>query len=368
MDIRALLYVPETRPGMFEMQREGGADVGVSLYCRKVLIKSKADNIVPQWMRFVKGVVDSEDIPLNLSRELLQDSAQIRKLRGVITSKFLRFIQERAKKEPESFAEFYKDYALFFKEGILSSNDQSEKEELAKVLRFESSTQPAGSLVSLSDYCGRMKAGQRDIYYLSAPSRQLAESSPYFEALKRKEVEILFCYESYDELVLMQLQQFDRKTMTSVEKEMRKDDVNEDEAESVGADSLNKEQQAELTSWILGQLGGKAAKVKVTSKLTSHPCVITVEEMAAARHFVKTQGSNFTEEQRFNILQPQLELNPNHKIVRKLFELRNSNIKLANLVTEQLFANAMVSAGLVEDPRTILTSINELLAEALEKH
>ena len=296
MDIRALFYVPESRPGLFETNREGG-DSGVALYCRKILIKSKAENIVPKWMRFVKGVVDSEDIPLNLSRELLQDSAQIRKLRTIVSNKFLRFMEERARKERKSFLEFYKDYSFFLKEGIITSTEQYEKEEISKLLRFESSKTAEGELISLPEYCGRMNAGQREIYYLAAPSRQLAESSPYYEALKKKDVEILFCYESYDELVLMQLQQFDKKKMTSVEKEMRQDTDSAPSEESV-KNSLSDDKAGDLTTWIQGTLGAKAAKVKVTHKLASHPCVITVEEMAAARHFIKTQGANFNEEQR----------------------------------------------------------------------
>ena len=365
MDIRALLYVPENRPGMFETSREG--DVGVALYCRKVLIKNKTENIVPKWMRFVKGVVDSEDIPLNLSRELLQDSAQIRKLRTVITNKFLRFLGDKAKKETRSYMEFYKDYGFFFKEGIITSNDQYEKEEIAKLLRFESSAEEPDKLISIMDYCNRMRPGQRDIYYLAAPSRQLAESSPYYEALKKKDLEILFCYESYDELVLMQLQQFDKKKMKSVEKEMR-EDISTDTADEEAKDGLDSKARSELTDWMKTQLGTKTPNVKITKKLESHPCVITVEEMAAARHFIKTQGANFTEEQRFNILQPQFEINPSHPIIKKINDLRSSNPKLAILVTEQLFANAMVAAGLVDDPRTILRSMNDLLQEALEKH
>jgi TNF receptor-associated protein 1 len=125
---------------------------------------------------------------------------------------------------------------------------------------------------------------------------------------------------------------------------------------------------AELTDWIKSQLGTKAAKVKTTRKLESHPCVVTVEEMASARHFIKTQGANFSEEQRYNILQPQFEVNAAHNIIKKVNSLRTSNPKLASLVAEQLFANAMVSAGLVEDPRTILKSMNEMLEAALEKH
>ena len=364
MDIRALLYVPESRPGLFETSREG--DAGVALYCRKVLIKSKTENIVPKWMRFVKGVVDSEDIPLNLSREILQDSSQIRKLRTVITNKFLRFLGDRAKKDSRSYGEFYKDYGFFLKEGIITGTEQYEKEEIAKLLMFESSTEE-GKLVSIPEYCSRMRAGQRDIYYLAAPSRQLAESSPYYEAMKKKDVEILFCYESYDELVLMQLQQFDNKRLKSAEKEMREDPKDDQQTED-GKDSLDNSASDSLSDWMKTQLGTKAAKVKVTKRLESHPCVITIEEMAAGRHFIKTQGANFTEEQRYNILQPQLEINPSHEIIKKLATLRTSNPKLASLITEQLFANAMVSAGLVEDPRTILRSMNDLLTEALSKH
>merc|ERR1719430_283370 len=363
MDIRALLYFPESRPGMFETSRDGEA--GVALYCRKVMIKSKADNLLPKWLRFAKGVVDSEDIPLNLSRELLQDSSLIRKLRQVLTNRMLRYLQERMRKERKSYMEFYKDYSFFLKEGIVTSTDQYEKEEIARLLQFECSSLPAGETVSIPEYCDKMKAGQREILYLSAPSRQLAENSPYYENLKKTGTEVLFCYEPYDELVLMQLQQFDKKTVVSVEKEMRAGPAEE---AVVTEETLELKEQTELTDWVKVTLGPKAAKVKTTSKLELHPCVITVEEMAAARHFIKTQGANFSEEQRFTILQPQFEINPAHPIVKKLNSLRETNAPLAILVTEQLFANAMVSAGLVEDPRTMLKSMNDLLEQALEKH
>lgn len=362
MDIRALLYFPENKPGMFETSREGEA--GVALYCRKVMIKSKADNLLPKWLRFVKGVVDSEDIPLNLSRELLQDSSLIRKLRQVLTNRVLRYLQERSRKEIKSYMDFYKDYSFFLKEGIVTSNEQYEKEEIAKLLRFECSSLPSGETISIPEYADKMKAGQRDIFYLTAPSRQLAENSPYFESLKKSGTEVLFCYEPYDELVLMQLQQFDKKNVTSVEKEMRT--VGEETV--VTDETLVLKDQTDLTDWVKVTLGQKAAKIKTTSKLESHPCVVTVEEMAAARHFIKTQGANFSEEQRYTILAPQFEMNPAHPIIKKLNELRSSNPQLAILVTEQLFANSMVSAGLVDDPRTMLKSMNELLEQALEKH
>jgi len=360
MDIRALLYIPESRPGMFETSRD--AEVGVSLYCRKVLIKSRAENLLPKWLRFIKGVVDSEDIPLNLSRELLQDSSLIRKLRTVLTNRILRYLQERSRKEHNSFMEFYKDYSFFLKEGIVTSTEKLEKEEIGKLLRFECSSLPSGETLSLPEYCHQMKAGQRDIFYLSAPSRQLAESSPYYESLRKRNLDVLFCYESYDELVLMQMQEFDKKKLTSVEKEMRQD--SDEIVDTEG--SMPVGDQSELSDWMKLTLGQKVAKVRTTGKLETHPCAVTVEEMAAARHFIKTQGQNFSEEQRYTILQPQFEINPSHPLIKKIAELKQNNPQLAMALTEQLFGNAMVSAGLVEDPRSMLSNINNLIEMLLD--
>uniref|UniRef100_A0A1B0D5R4 Heat shock protein 75 kDa, mitochondrial n=1 Tax=Phlebotomus papatasi TaxID=29031 RepID=A0A1B0D5R4_PHLPP len=327
LSIRALLYFPEGKPGLFDLSRDG--DVGVALYTRKILIQSKTDNLLPKWLRFVKGVVDSEDIPLNLSRELLQNSSLIRKLRNVLTNRVLRFLQERAQKEPEEYKKFYQDYGLFLKEGIVTSEDHKDKEEIARLLT--------------------------------------ARSSPYYEGLKKRQVEVLFCYEPYDELVLMQLGMFMGCNVVSVEKEMRLDKA-ATEATDLGEGSLLRTQADELISWIREKLAGKVANVKLTSRLDAHPCVITVEEMAAARHFIRTQSHQLNEENRFALLQPQLEINPRHEIVKKLHKLKDSDPELAALLIEQLFANAMVGAGLAEDPRLLLVRMNDLLARALEKH
>jgi len=365
LSVQALLFFPESKPGLFEMSHE--MDMGVSLYTRRVLIKSKADNILPKWLRFVKGVVDSEDIPLNLSRELLQNSPLIRKLRTVITNRVLRFLQDKAVKDKESFDKFYKDYNIFLKEGIATTTDQLEKEEIAKLLRFESSSQPAGTVTSLPEYCSRLKTSQRDIYYLCAPSRTLAESSPYLEALRRKDVEVLFCYEGHDELVLMQLRSFDKFQLTSVEKEMRHDKEAEDLTD-LGPDSLSRSEIDNLTKWIETTLKPRVFGVKVNKRLESHPCVVTVEEMAAARHFLRTQAHQMEEEMRYSLLQPRLEINPKHPVIKKLSALSTTNPELAELVAKQLFSNAMVGAGLILDPRTVLSNMNQLLTLALQKH
>ncbi|XP_057375330.1 heat shock protein 75 kDa, mitochondrial-like [Daphnia carinata] len=366
LNVRALIYFPEGKPGLFEMSRE--SDAGLALYCRRVLIKNKAENLLPKWLRFCKGVVDSEDIPLNLSRELLQEGALIRKLRTVLTNRILRFLHDKSQKAKDEYERFYRDYGIFLKEGILSSNEQLEKEEISKLLRYESSQLAPGEKVSIAEYCNRMRPGQRDIYYLAAPSRELAESSAYFEALKKRDVEVLFCFEPYDELVLLQLREFDRKHLTSVEKEMRQESAADQSTDSeTGTTGLDSKATEDLITWLSATLSGRAAKVKVTRKLESHPCVVTVEEMGAARHFVRTQSQSVPEEQRYKLLQPQLEINPKHPIITKMHKLKDENPGLATLLANQLFANAMVSAGLLDDARPVVANMNELLTLALEK-
>ncbi|KAK6168388.1 hypothetical protein SNE40_020933 [Patella caerulea] len=334
LNIRALFYVPEYKPTMFDLSRE--IESSVTLYSRKVMITPNANTILPKWLRFVKGVVDSEDIPLNLSRELLQDSALIRKLRLVLTNRIIKFFIDQAKKDNEKYMKFYEDYGLFFREGIVTTTEQDQREEISKLLRFESSNLPEGERTSLQEYASRMKAGARNIYFLSAPSRHLAETSPYFEALKKKDVEVLFLYEAYDELVLMNLGQFDKKNMRSVENELADDKDDTNAVDSNDKESLVQTEADSLTDWLLSVLTNKVNKIKVTKRLVNHPCIITVQEMGSARHFLRTTLADKSQEERSRLLQPTLEINPSHPLVKKLFEIKTSNPQLATLVAEQV--------------------------------
>lgn len=184
----------------------GRLEPGVSLYSRKVLIQGKAKGLLPDWLRFVKGVVDSEDIPLNLSREHMQDSSLITKLNSVLTKRILKFLEEESKKDPEAYQKWWAEFGNFLKEGLCT--DFKWKAEIGKCLRFESSETEAGKLTSLEDYVARMKEGQREIYYLCAPSRQLAESSPYYESFKAKGWEVFFMYAALDDFVMTNLGEY----------------------------------------------------------------------------------------------------------------------------------------------------------------
>ena len=166
LNIRSLFYIPTSMPELYGF---GRMEPGVSLYSRKVLIQAKAEKVLPDWLRFVRGVVDSEDIPLNLSRELLQDSALIKKLSKVLASKLVRFFQDQMKRDRVKYEKFFKEFGMFFREGVVIGETQEEREDVAKLLRFESSSEKAGTQKTLEQYVKDMKPGQKNIFYLCAP-------------------------------------------------------------------------------------------------------------------------------------------------------------------------------------------------------
>uniref|UniRef100_A0AAQ5YHH4 Heat shock protein 75 kDa, mitochondrial n=1 Tax=Amphiprion ocellaris TaxID=80972 RepID=A0AAQ5YHH4_AMPOC len=368
LNIRSIFYVPDAKPSMFDVSREMGSSV--ALYSRKVLIQTKATDILPKWLRFLRGVVDSEDIPLNLSRELLQESALIRKLRDVLQQRVIRFLLDQSKKEPEKYNKFFEDYGLFMREGIVTTQEQDVKEDIAKLLRFESSALPAGQQTNLMEYGSRMKAGTRNIYYLCAPNRHLAEHSPYYEAMKQKDMEVLFCYEQFDELTLLHLREFDKKKLISVETDIVVDHYKEEKFEDSkpASERLSQEEADDLMSWMKTSLGPRVTNIKLTPRLDTHPAMITVLEMGAARHFLRTQQLARTAEERAQILQPTLEINAGHDLIKKLHQLKDSDSELAGLLLEQIYDNAMIAAGLNDDPRPMISRLNDLLTKALEKH
>ncbi|XP_010212849.1 PREDICTED: heat shock protein 75 kDa, mitochondrial, partial [Tinamus guttatus] len=367
LNIRSIFYVPDQKPSVFDISREQAS--GIALYSRKILIQTKAADILPKWLRFLRGVVDSEDIPLNLSRELLQESALIRKLRDVLQKRLIKFFIDQCKKDPEKYAKFFEEYGLFMREGIVTVAEQDVKEDIAKLLRYESSSLPAGQLTSLPEYAARMKAGTRNIYYLCVPNRQLAERSPYFEAMKKKDMEVLFCYEQFDELTLLHLREFEKKKLISVETDIVVDHYKEEKFEESRPDAerLTEKEAEDLMAWMRNALGSRITGVKVTTRLDTHPAMITVLEMGAARHFLRMQQLAKTQEERAQILQPTLEINTGHALIKKLNELKDSQPDLAQLLLDQIYENAMIAAGLNDDPRPMVNRLNELLTKILEK-
>ena len=312
--------------------------------------------------------MDSEDIPLNLSRELLQDSNLIKKMRNILTHRILRFLNEQSKEDEAKFMEFYKDYNLYFKEAIVRTVDQTEKEEIASLLRFETNKTEPGVLTSLNDYIKRMKPDQKNIFFFAAPSRELAINSPYFEVIKQKDYEILFLFEPYDEMVILQLNQFHKKNLTGIEQETQAEKNKDDLIIEGDKRSLSNSEAQELKDWLKKSLGAKIKNVKINTKLDTHPCVITTENMGVVRHMIK---SNYFQREKiqdfFSMVNLTMEINPKNGLIKSLHSLQKTNPDLAKDISEQLLDNSLVSAGLIEDPRLVLSNLNKLLEKAFSK-
>ncbi|MDB6130848.1 MAG: molecular chaperone HtpG [Verrucomicrobiales bacterium] len=355
LSIQAVLFVPKHNVEAMGMSR---SESEVNLYCRKILIQPKAKNLFPEWLRFLKGVVDSEDLPLNISRETMQDSSLLQKLNKVLTTRFLKFLEEKAEKEADSYKTFFAEYGRFIKEGI--ATDFTHKEALGKLLRFETSLLGKGELTSLADYVKRMGSEQKEIYYILAPNREAAESSPYYEGFASRKSEVLFLFDPWDEFVMDHLREFDGKPLQSAEKATI-------QVESSGTqESLTKEEGEALSKWAKEILKDDVNEVKPSERLVDSPAIVidsdkfmtsTMKKMMKA---MKKDGPGLPESKY------DLELNLKHPIISKLNKMRSTDEKLAEEVVRQVLDGARVAAGVMEDPRLMLKRLNSLLERVLE--
>jgi molecular chaperone HtpG len=351
--IQALLFVPQRN---FESLGMGRIDSEVNLYCRKVLIQAKAKGLFPEWLRFLKGVVDSEDLPLNISRETMQDTSLMQKLNKVLTSRFLKFLDEQSEKEADAYEKFYTEYQRFLKEGVVT--DFHHREPLGKLLRYESSTTEKGRLTSLADYVKRMSSEQKEIYCLLAPNRAAAESSPYFEVFRERKFEVLFLYDPWDEFVMEHVHEFDGKPLKLAEKAELNLSTKTDGA-------LSEDTAKELAKWLKETLGEKVGEVRVSQRLVESPAVVVDADKfmtASMRRILKAA------KQEAEVAVPtkhDLEINPAHPIMSRLDAMRQKDIALAASVAEQILDNARVAAGILEDPRTMLNRLNQLIEKVL---
>jgi len=346
VSIKALLYVPGSH---MERMGMGQQDPGVSLYSRKVLIQPKSAAILPEWLRFLKGIVDSEDIPLNISRETMQDSSLIRKLNRALTTRIIKWLGDEAKKDPLKHQEFFSEFGTFLKEGICM--DATHRHSLVPLLRYESSK--ADGVTTFEDYISRMPEDQEEIFYLPAPNRALAEMSPYYETFNAKGTEVFFVYQTIDPFVLDNIRVFKDKKVVNIEQSIG----------STAEDSKPQQDWAvEFCSWLKGQLGDRVIEVKPSNRLVNSPCVLVNHDTAAYRHMMKL---NSMDSQMFGTKE-ELEVNLDHKIIKQLNNIRENKPELAAMVAEQVYDNALVAAGILEDPRSMLSRLNGLLESAMD--
>jgi TNF receptor-associated protein 1 len=367
LDVKALFFIPSFHSEKFGMER---MEPGVSLYSRKVLIESKSKDILPEWLRFIKGIVDSEDLPLAISREKPQDSALIAKLRKTLTRKFIAHLTKMAKKDrPKFLDEFYREYSFFLKEGICQEYEF--QEHLAKLLFFETSRSTDADMVSFDEYVGRMRPEQKEIYYLMAPSREAAINSPYLETFEKAGVEVLFLFSTIDDFVMANLELYEGRKLVSVEKSdidlkdlMDADADKADEGEEIfTADKeLSATEQVEFCNWFKTELGSKKiSSCTVTARLSSSPAIVTDSESGAMRRMMRLVDTSEGSRDSVPLPKQHVEINPKHPVIVGIHDLITKEPTLARVLAEQVYDNCLVAAGLLDDSRSMLPRLNDIL-------
>lgn len=361
--IRALVYVPKEN---FEVLGMGRMPPGVNLYCQKVLIDQHSENILPEWLRFLKGVVDSEDLPLNISRQSLQDNALVVKLRKVLTKRVIKFLAEEAERNADTYREFWKAFGIFIKEGVTA--DYEHRTELAKLLRFESSTSESGTMISLDEYVSRMQENQDAIYFINGPNRAAIEYGPYVEMFKKRGVEIFYTLEPIDDFVLNHLGEYNGKKLVSADRA----DLNLPEGtKPVDAPKTTDQGEAlaelvadSLCRWMKEVLGDRIQEIKPSSRLVDSPAMIVNVDgfmTSSMERILKASGQH----EAFGMgSKKDMEINTTSQLIKRLAALREKDADFAKDLVEQLYDNAMIQAGLLVDPMVMVRRNYRILERA----
>lgn len=348
LEYRALLFIPKTA-GM-ELMMPGNRH-GLSLYVRNVFIGDEIEELIPGWLRFLKGVVDSSDLPLNVSREMLQDDAVIRKIRGDITNRVLKALAEMAKDKPEDYETFTAALGDFVKEGYHS--DWENREKLLELMRFRDLK--SGAYTSFRAYRDAMPDDQKAIYALTADTLQAARQSPCLEALKAKERNVLFLTTPVDQFIAGELREYDGKPIVFADKADL--DLGTDKAETDTLDAAAKELKP-LTDAIAAHLADSVKEVRLTARLTDSPCCLVADPAAlnpAMRRMMEAMGQSVPEDKRI------LELNPNHTIIKAL--AAETNTARRDDTVDLLYGQACLAEGsLPPDPARFNSLVSALLS------
>ncbi len=351
----SLLYVPKKAP--FDLwNRE--ARHGLKLYVQRVFIMDDAEQFMPSYLRFIKGVLDSSDLPLNVSREILQDTKVTQSLRKGCTSRVLKMLEKMAKAEDSAeYQTFWNEFGQVLKEG--PAEDHANKETIAKLLRFASTTQDSEEqTVGLEAYVSRMKEGQSDIYYLVGDSFEAAKHSPHLEVFRKKGLEVLLLSDRIDEWLMQHLTEFDGKKLRSVAKGGL-DLSGLDDDETKKAQEESEKQFATVVERFKVALGEQVKAVKVSHRLTDSPaCVVTDE------HDMSTQMIKLMESvgQKVPEVKPIFEVNPEHKLVRHIADVQDDD--RFKQWAEVLFEQALLAErGSLKNPASFVTRLNALLLD-----
>jgi len=360
VQFNSLLFIPKKSTAMFETY---SSEWGLDLYVHRVLIQRRNQDLIPQYLGFLQGVVDTEDLPLNLSRESIQESALIRKINSTICKQVLSRLEKIASEDPETYETFWKEHGKVFKLGY---TDFANRDKFVELLRFNSSHfSEAESLTSLADYVQRMKPDQKEIYYVSGPSRENIAGNPHLEIFSSKGLEVLYLFEPIDEFMLQAVGSYKDYALKSVEHVDPKD-LEEFSSEEGQEEQLSSEEEADMQKLLekmKGILGDRVTEVRASKRLKNSPaCLVNAQDgvtsqMQKVMHYLNKDSS---------IPQQILEINPRHPLSRNLLKVYRSNPedKFIQTSTEQLFETALLMAGYLSDPHTLVSRTFNLLENA----
>lgn len=348
----SLLYIPSQAP--FDMWNRDHKH-GLKLYVQRVFIMDDAEQFMPNYLRFVRGLIDSSDLPLNVSREILQDSRITQSLRNALSKRALQMLEKVAKDDEEKYQQFWQQFGLVLKEG--PAEDSSNGETIAKLLRFAStSSEGSAQTVSLEDYVSRMVEGQEKIYYITADSYAAAKSSPHLELFRKKGIEVLLLSDRIDEWMMSYLTEFDGKQFQSVSKA---DDELSKLADEEGSEEQKEAEKAlePFVERVKTLLGDRVKEVRLTHRLTDTPAIVTTEANDMSTQMAKLFAAAGQAVPEVKYL---FELNPDHALVKRAADTQD-DVRFAEWVELLLDQAMFAERGTLEDPNQFIRRMNQLL-------
>lgn len=356
----ALLFVPRSNP---ESLGFGRSEVSLHLYVKRVLIDADNKNLLPNYLRFVRGVVESDDLPLNVSRETLQENRLVSKIRDTLAGKILDKLLDLAEKEPEQYKQFWEKFARTFKEGY---SDFANRAKFQNLLRFNSSRHDDDKgLIGLKDYVAAMPAEQKDIYYLSGPSRAALLRDPRLELFRKRGIEVLYLQDMADEFVIGSAGDYEGKHLVSADQVKAEDlkGIGKDDAADKPEDSANKADIGVLIARFKEILGTRVTDVRTSERLVDSPACLVSDSQQPSGHIDKLMRMM---NKSTDLPQRVMELNPSHPLIKNLAEItaKNSQDPFLERAAEQLFEGSMLVDGYLTDPHKLVERMNQILEDA----